>query len=651
MNDKSCRGFTLIEMAIVIMIIGLLVASLTPLYTRYQETKQNQATQAHINTAISAIGSFRSLYGRYPCPASLTATRTSEDYGREECDLTDVATNSTENGFYVEESVRAGINFQYPSGTVHNGEKPRIIVGTIPFRHLNLDEDRAYDGYDNRLMYVVTEHLTCANCFEPSQGGIDIVNDSDDSVLPTPGTAHFMVFSYGKNAAGAFNKSGNGIDCAANGIESENCDFTAGNFDATYQIAAASTSGTARNYDDVVDYFTQDEIPLWQMSTDPDAGRQDIHQKAGGDVAIMMPASDITQPGDIGGTVRAASGEDDNPPTGQVIASDLCTSGDVGCFSPLVIAGKIAEGNGLKCPEGDTIGSTGKFMVAIKNGQPVCSDTVEDRCDTGEFATGINASGEIVCSQVSGCPAQQVQLCNISFTLAAGVEGTTRTITAGNSGRLVYTCTDGQWVAQGSMTGSCVCTPQDRTTTASCPTGYTGSRVQRVVRICPSGRTTTTILSDNCTCVDNYRQTQTRSCPSGYTGSIPQERFFRCGATPSWSAWRDVHANPVATNCRCTDRTETRYRACGANQTGSIEERRTIRCTGSGVEVGEWTSVGGGNDCKPKVCKWKTSSSPQLSPFKSGKEMTSKCDCGESGKCYSFASAGLYNNYQVCRCE
>lgn len=647
MNDKSCRGFTLIEMAIVVMIIGVLIASLSPLYARYQENQRVQATQANINTAISAIGSFRSLYGRYPCAAPLTATRNNPAYGREDCNVTDVAVNLCENGFCIEPSIRTLTTpFQYRGVTQTT---PRIIVGTIPFRQLNIDEDGGYDGYKNRLMYVVTEHLTGATSFEPEQGGIEVLSDSGTSALDIPGSAHFMVFSYGPDALGGYNNNGIPLGCPGNSTESENCDFQSGSFDGTYRIGLANTSGNAGNYDDIVDYFTQDEMPQWRMSTDPDAGAHDIHQKSEeGDVAILMPAQDITQHGEVGGTVRAATETPPNPdvPTGRVIASELCTSGDVGCFSPLVIAGKIAEGNGMRCPPD-------QFMVAIKDGAPVCSDTVRDTCDTGEFATGISASGEIECSQTSGCPATPVQLCNLSANLPVGVEGDTQTVTRGNSARATYRCTDRQWVLQGAVTGSCACTPQDRTSTVGCPAGYSGTREQRVVRVCPSGTTTTTYPTSNCTCIDNYRQTRTRSCPSGFSGSIPQERFLRCGASPT--TWEDVDqpvATAIARNCRCTDRTETRYRACGENETGSIEETRTIRCTDDGVQVGEWTPVGGRDDCRPKVCNWRTSSSPQ-GPynFTVGKSLGSTCTCGKSGKCHASAGGNLYNHFQVCRCE
>jgi prepilin-type N-terminal cleavage/methylation domain-containing protein len=81
----SCRGFTLIEMAIVIMIIGLLVASLMPLYGLYQKQQEISNTEVNVTVAISAIGTFRSLHGRYPCPASLTQDRNDPLYGREDC--------------------------------------------------------------------------------------------------------------------------------------------------------------------------------------------------------------------------------------------------------------------------------------------------------------------------------------------------------------------------------------------------------------------------------------------------------------------------------------------------------------------------------------------------------------------------------------
>ncbi len=662
------------------MIVGVLIASLMPLYTQYEEAKKVQATQVNISMVIGAIGSFRSLYGRYPCPAPLTANRNNPDYGHEQCaDFAALATNSCNGEFCVERGMRTFPSFQYPAvpPTLHTNAQPRIIVGALPFRELNLSEDQAYDGYDGRLMYVVTEHLTCANCFQPEQGGINIVNSNGNTVLKDAGSAHFMVFSYGKNGAGSFTKNGSSIGCPATGPENENCDFNLGNFDGTYRVTPASTATTtlAGNgpYDDVVDYFTQDEMPLWQMSTNPaPAARRAIHQKPTGEVAIMMPAADIAQQGDIGGTVRVTAETPVDPaiPTGRVISNRLCTSGSANCFEPSVIGGRLDPNplvpGGMTCPQDDEDydaslpgggPETGQFMVAIKFGKPVCSNTVTDDCEDGTFATGIDGSGEMECSALpGGCPTIQVQLCSLSFEVTAGPEGTRRTITAGNSGTQVYICNNGQWLAEGAMTGSCSCTPTNGNVTSSCGAGYTGTRVDHVVRVCPSGVRTSTPVSNNCVCANNYRQTRTRSCPTGYNGSIPQERFFRCGPPNTWGDWLylngETQAQATARNCSCSDRTETRYVACGANQNGSIEELRTIRCTGSGVEIGEWAPVAGGNHCEDKVCRWRTSSQPQ-GPYaftNGGVDTGSSCNCGASRKCYSY-NQGLYTHYQTCRCE
>ena len=83
-NNQS--GFTLIEMAIVILILGVGIAAFVPLYNVHLKKERVEATQKHVEMATEAIGHFRSLYGRYPCPASLTDDRDDSSYGREDCD-------------------------------------------------------------------------------------------------------------------------------------------------------------------------------------------------------------------------------------------------------------------------------------------------------------------------------------------------------------------------------------------------------------------------------------------------------------------------------------------------------------------------------------------------------------------------------------
>lgn len=707
---KSCRGFTLIEMAVVIMIVGLLVASLTPLYGLYQKQQEMDKTQINVTVAISAIGTFRSIYGRYPCPASLTADRNADNYGHEDCTSArtiNPGASTPDEGIWVERSRRAPIDFMYPKNTPVKTEAPRVLVGALPFRNLNLDEKQGYDSYDHRIMYIVTENLTCDECFTADGGGIDIIDESGDSILSDTGVAHFLVMSYGKNSEGAYAKNGQEFNCAV-GIESENCNFDDNaNPDATYTLSINSTADTADEFDDVLNYFTQDEIPVWQTSTEPDY-RLSIHQKRlDGKVGMLKNEEDVKEIGEVGGAVRA-SVDTTVPDTGKFMINELCNALQGECFRPELIAGKFvdaARGNvrtgGLRCP-GDDPDGAGEFMVGIEDGKPICDNAVTQECPSGAILTGVNNDGSLKCEQPdpSPCASFSVSMCDTIVTIPATAHGGTYTATAGASQERTYECRNGSWFIAQDVQGVCNCTPGVVSTTSSaCGSGYTGTTVTTTTRTCPDGTLTDTPNYSGCTCVDRDYP-GTRPCPAGQTGTILTTSAWKCPAgggpgmlynpvdVPGGNSCtcvnnetratscptgltgtgtverRDVTCAPsggvtygpweqVSYNCTCNPTTVQEPYPCPAGYTGSIIKSRTLECPG-----GTWTTpqvIPGGYRCAPippVVCNWeKSSSGVGPSPFGIGANSSNGCDCGDNGPCFARVGRGQFLNYSSCSCN
>ncbi|MDR0634430.1 MAG: type II secretion system GspH family protein [Azoarcus sp.] len=81
--NPRARGFTLVEMAIVLVVLGLVAGALvTPLAARIEAT-QRRETAALLDDIAEALIGFALLHGRLPCP-SLEADPASPAYGLEQ---------------------------------------------------------------------------------------------------------------------------------------------------------------------------------------------------------------------------------------------------------------------------------------------------------------------------------------------------------------------------------------------------------------------------------------------------------------------------------------------------------------------------------------------------------------------------------------
>jgi prepilin-type N-terminal cleavage/methylation domain-containing protein len=72
-------GFTLVEVAIVLLIVALLLGYTVALFPRQQELKQYRALNQEMDRISAAIVGFAQVNGRLPCP-SLPASGGNEDY-------------------------------------------------------------------------------------------------------------------------------------------------------------------------------------------------------------------------------------------------------------------------------------------------------------------------------------------------------------------------------------------------------------------------------------------------------------------------------------------------------------------------------------------------------------------------------------------
>jgi prepilin-type N-terminal cleavage/methylation domain-containing protein len=149
------KGFTLIEMGIVLLIAGLILGSLSALFAPYIHYVQKNSTDTRMEKVSNSLALFAQNYGRLPCPADPAAI--SEPFGaprRSGSDGSNVAQfdcgNSSESNY----------------------------VGIIPFRALGLTEDQARDGYGNFFTYAASPTMvqfdaTLAGIYDQTNVGND----------------------------------------------------------------------------------------------------------------------------------------------------------------------------------------------------------------------------------------------------------------------------------------------------------------------------------------------------------------------------------------------------------------------------------------------------------------------------------------------
>ena len=371
-NQLKDKGFSLIELSVALIVIGLIAGPLFTYLSLYYKEKSRRVTLENINTVSQAIAGYFKDKGHYPCPAPLNLGAGDSASGTEgKCDGGKKSLTNTQYGCVNGLCTAPG--FDRVEGFEDSARlNQQIKIGAVPYRALGLPYNRTIDGYNNKITYAVTERYTGSD-YKIHLGAINIRNEKGESVITPEGSAQFVLISHGEDGKGAYNKDGvlSAIPCHE-GADSENCDM-----DGEFLVSPLAKARGQGYFDDTILFKMLGDSLLWRVS--PFDGTN-IYNATKGNVGIGT--DNPVQKLDVGGNIRAMGG---------LYAAKLCDAQGRDCFSPSVIGG-----TGIGC-EGDN-----NVMVGIKNAKAVCRAIQMNGvgsviCPPGEFLAGLTTTGEAIC--------------------------------------------------------------------------------------------------------------------------------------------------------------------------------------------------------------------------------------------------------------
>ncbi len=431
---KSCSGFTLIELALVIIISGSIMVAAAQFMKIYTINLKYEKNIKHLKMSQDAINEFFGMNGRYPCPANPTLLPSDDGYGLEQCrsafDLANNRNDCTVTPSAAGETGLPGIvgtpedlscTTEFSRDGDQNGQPDVVMMGIIPFRTLADNagfvpyvERYKLDAYYTYISYAVTEHMSDRTRFDqinpvnPNTGAIRVEDENDISLtapdsLPQPnGTAHYVIYSHGDNRKGGYLITGNMVDnCfvslipgddpvqtpsgpSANGIadEIENCD----NNDAIFKKGIRSTVDGSDYNDDILLFKATGAFSLWRNSL---ASNGHIFNTNIGNVGVGTdsPTHKLHVVGDLSAETNTTSVR-------------YCDDTSNDCLLPATISGTgyaetEAGGTQPSCPPNEV-------AYAIHENRILCRRVnwtlPTQSCPLGEYLVGFSNAGSIECS-------------------------------------------------------------------------------------------------------------------------------------------------------------------------------------------------------------------------------------------------------------
>ena len=220
--DTFHRGFTLIELAVVLFIVMLLLGGLLPTVSSQIEQQKRNETRKQLDEIQQALMGYAIINKRLPCPADPTKASTASGAGLENVSGTNCASINSNN----------------------------ISVGVLPWATLGLKET---DAWERRFTYAVTSGGT--NSFTSTSSLIALTKTGQLSIMNADSGGNSIassipavILSAGANGAGAYTSAGSPpLAASANADELRNAN-TSTNYFVSHDFRS--------DFDDMVVWIT-----------------------------------------------------------------------------------------------------------------------------------------------------------------------------------------------------------------------------------------------------------------------------------------------------------------------------------------------------------------------------------------------------------
>ena len=229
---NPASGFTLVELSVVLVITSLLMVAYLDASRLWLEGRRRDVTMEHISLIHDAMTHFYARNGGYPCPAAPVRS----DDAKVDCAALDPAS--------VRQAEAHGMAF------ITSKAGRRIVEGAVPFKLLSIPRDSTLDGWGNQFTYAVTSGLTRHDTFNANDGGIDIVDERDASLIDPPASALWVVASHGPDGSGAYgDRAARAQSCPSGRRDTINCSHQ-----GRFAVAPTARADNREHYDDIVFY-------------------------------------------------------------------------------------------------------------------------------------------------------------------------------------------------------------------------------------------------------------------------------------------------------------------------------------------------------------------------------------------------------------